>query len=153
MVTRHRFVEKQRLGSAPWVGFDPRRIDVKNSWTRAVRGSGPILRRRRSFAKFFDGADFKGRVRYAAEKFRQLGGHRVANGLVAFDEVAAVVVTGGCVRCQVIGKLFHVTWKSMTVAHLLHFLANPYDLLHAQLKDFFRSETDRKSTRLNSSHV
>src|SRR5881397_641300 len=64
----------------------------------------------------------------------------MANDLVAFDEVAAVVITAGCVRCQVIGKLFHVTWKSMTVAQPLHFLSNPRDLLYAQLKDFFRSE-------------
>src|SRR6266545_7879081 len=119
MMTRHRFVKKQRLGSAARCGVDPRRVDIKYSWTRAVRRCGPILRRRRSFAKFFDGADFKGRVRYAAEKFRQLGCHRMANGLVAFDEVAAVVVTAGCVRCKVIGKFFQVTGKSMTVAHPL----------------------------------
>src|SRR5688572_5239451 len=98
MMTRQRLVQKQRLGSASRAGFDRRCVDIKNSGARAVGRGRPVLGGRRSFAEFFDRADFKRRFRYTAKKFRQLGRHRLTNGLVAVDEIAAAVVSArrGC---------------------------------------------------------
>src|SRR4029077_2732332 len=43
MMARHGFVEKERLGSSPWIDVDARCVDVKNAWPRSVGSRRPIL--------------------------------------------------------------------------------------------------------------
>src|SRR4030095_13418274 len=59
VMARNRFVKIERLGSGARIGLDTRGVDVKDSRTRTIGRSGPILRGGRSLSEFFDRADFK----------------------------------------------------------------------------------------------
>src|SRR5580765_5503958 len=137
VMARNRFVKIERLGSGARIGLDTRGVDVKDSRTRTIGRSGPILRGRRSLSEFFDRADFKRRLGRMAKEFCNPRHHGASDRLITLNKAAPAFITARRMIVEVAGEIRQAAGKVLLLAQPLHFFFNARHLIHAELKDLF----------------